>query len=65
MSEDPLGLGGGDVNLYRYAANKPIRFKVLSGLYGYAGPNPNPRSLIGHRQSTRSARRFSTVERLF
>jgi RHS repeat-associated protein len=43
ISEDPLGLGGGDVNLYRYAANNPVLLKDPSGLYGYAGPDPSPR----------------------
>jgi RHS repeat-associated protein len=31
LSEDPLGLAGGDTNLYRYAANNPIHFSDPRG----------------------------------
>lgn len=31
LSEDPLGFDGGDVNLYAYAANNPLRFNDPSG----------------------------------
>ena len=32
ISEDPIGLDGGDINLYRYALNNPIRFNDPFGL---------------------------------
>ena len=32
LSSDPLGLGGGDVNLYRYAFNTPVIASDASGL---------------------------------
>jgi RHS repeat-associated protein len=31
VSEDPIGLGGGDVNLYRYVANNPVQGRDPSG----------------------------------
>jgi RHS repeat-associated protein len=31
ISEDPIGLGGGDVNLYRYAGNDPVDLNDPSG----------------------------------
>ncbi len=31
LSPDPLGLGGGDVNLYAYAGNNPLRFNDPKG----------------------------------
>ncbi len=31
LSEDPLGLNGGDVNLYAYVGNNPLRFNDPSG----------------------------------
>ena len=31
VSEDPIGLGGSDINLYRYVANNPIQFSDPSG----------------------------------
>lgn len=32
ISEDPLGFGGGDINLYAYTANSPTNFTDPSGL---------------------------------
>lgn len=32
ISEDPIGFGGGDVNFYRYVANKPVGFINPGGL---------------------------------
>ncbi len=32
LSEDPLGLGGGDLTLYSYAGNNPVVFVDPSGL---------------------------------
>jgi RHS repeat-associated protein len=32
LSKDPIGLGGGDVNLYRYVGNNPLTFADPSGL---------------------------------
>ena len=32
LSRDPLGFGGGDFNLYRYAAGNPIAFRDPTGL---------------------------------
>lgn len=32
LSEDPIGFGGRDLNLYRYARNKPLNFVDPSGL---------------------------------
>ncbi len=34
ISEDPIGFGGGDVNLYAYVGNDPINFADPSGLCG-------------------------------
>jgi RHS repeat-associated protein len=42
ISEDPLGLGGNDINMYRYVFNDPINLKDPMGLYGVAGPDPTP-----------------------
>jgi RHS repeat-associated protein len=43
VSEDPIGLAGGDINIYRYVANNPSQFNDPSGLYGYTGdPDPQP-----------------------
>lgn len=46
LSEDPLGLGGGDLTLYSYAGNNPVVFVDPSGLCSqgsslpvYNGPN--------------------------
>ena len=35
VSEDPLGFGGGDVNLYAYAGDDPIDFADPLGLYSW------------------------------
>jgi RHS repeat-associated protein len=48
ISEDPIGLAGGDVNLHRYASNNPIQLRDPSGLLFTAetppgiGPDPGP-----------------------
>jgi RHS repeat-associated protein len=36
VSEDPLGFGGGDTNLYRYGANSPTNFTDPSGRFPYS-----------------------------
>lgn len=33
LSEDPIGFGGGDANLYRYVGNDPVKVTDPSGLY--------------------------------
>lgn len=43
ISEDPIGLSGGDTNLYRYAANNPVQLNDPTGLYA-VGPGPTPPS---------------------
>lgn len=35
ISEDPIGFAGGDINLYGYVWNNPVRFSDPFGLYGY------------------------------
>jgi RHS repeat-associated protein len=42
ISEDPLGLFGWDINLYRYVANSPIQLRDPTGLYAYPGPGSDP-----------------------
>jgi RHS repeat-associated protein len=37
LSEDPLGLGGGDLTLYSYAGNNPVVFVDPSGLCASSG----------------------------
>ena len=37
LSEDPLGLGGGDLTLYSYAGNNPLVFVDPSGLCAESG----------------------------
>ncbi|WP_456726759.1 RHS repeat-associated core domain-containing protein [Bradyrhizobium sp. USDA 3397] len=39
ISEDPIGLGGGDINLYRYASSNPIQHSDPLGLQS-EGPTP-------------------------
>jgi RHS repeat-associated protein len=33
ISEDPIGFRGGDINLYGYVGNKPLRFRDPKGLF--------------------------------
>ena len=40
LSEDPLGLGGGDLTLYSYAGNNPVVFVDPSGLCRTSGLSP-------------------------
>jgi len=43
LQEDPIGFGGGDVNLYRYVANNPVNFVDPAGLVRHGDPrNPPP-----------------------
>jgi RHS repeat-associated protein len=45
LQEDPLGLSGGDANVYRYVGNSPTNFTDPTGLYyvpGEGGPGNNP-----------------------
>jgi RHS repeat-associated protein len=44
ISEDPLGISGGDVNLYTYASNSPIR---STDPFGLAPTNKPPRGIPG------------------
>ncbi len=37
VSQDPIGFGGGDANLYAYVWNTPVRFVDAPGLWG-GGP---------------------------
>jgi RHS repeat-associated protein len=39
-TKDPIGLAGGDVNLYRYVGNNPIRYIDPWGLIRYNAPPP-------------------------
>jgi len=41
ISEDPLGFGGGDVNLYTYTGNRPISLSDPSGLAAIDGSCKN------------------------
>jgi len=41
LSEDPLGLGGGDLTLYSYAGNNPVVFVDPSGLCRESGGSHN------------------------
>ena len=56
LSEDPIGFGGGDANLYRYVGNRPAIATDPTGLSGedndepipeHGGPNDVPASLPG------------------
>jgi RHS repeat-associated protein len=41
ISEDPIGFDGGDVNLYAYTGNSPLRWTDPHGLYPWSfGENP-------------------------
>jgi len=42
ISEDPLDLGGGDLNLYAYVRNSPTNFTDSSGMIGPLLPVPMP-----------------------
>jgi len=42
ISEDPLDLGGGDLNLYAYVRNSPTNFTDSSGMIGPLFPFPIP-----------------------
>jgi RHS repeat-associated protein len=35
ISDDPIGLAGGDVNLYAYVGNRPLNLSDPFGLYGF------------------------------
>jgi RHS repeat-associated protein len=37
LTEDPIGFAGGDVNLYGYVWNNPVKFTDPSGNYGFVG----------------------------
>jgi RHS repeat-associated protein len=39
MSQDPIGFGGGDANLYRYVGNSPLGYRDPSGLCRDDGNN--------------------------
>ncbi|WP_197090841.1 RHS repeat-associated core domain-containing protein [Bradyrhizobium sp. LTSP849] len=42
VSEDPIGISSGEVNLYRYAVNNPVQFDDRAGLFSGPGPSPGP-----------------------
>lgn len=42
ISEDPIGLGGGDVNLYGYVWNNPQNYTDPSGRFPYNRMGPSP-----------------------
>lgn len=50
MSEDPLGLAGGDVTLYRYVGNNPIMFVDPTGLYWFRQDWQTP-GFVGRRDT--------------
>ncbi|HUG66186.1 MAG TPA: RHS repeat-associated core domain-containing protein, partial [Pirellulaceae bacterium] len=39
VSNDPIGFGGGDANLYRYVENETTMYVDSTGLQGHRGPN--------------------------
>ena len=47
-SQDPLGFGGGDANLYRYVENSATNFADELGLQDVTLPNPRPNPLQGN-----------------
>ena len=67
ISEDPLEFGGEDINLYRYAADSPVRFIDPFGLdvtvtlwpgaggFGHVGVGVNTNDTQGFYPSTQSA----------
>lgn len=59
ISEDPLGFGGGDVNLYAYVGNDPVNYTDPSGLerlqpYHFGRSYPPPPALLSGRKSSDS-----------
>ncbi len=48
ISEDPLGFGGGDVNLYAYVLNNPVMFNDPLGLYWFRQDWQEP-GVVGRR----------------
>jgi len=42
ISQDPIGLGGGDTNVYRYSANDPVNSSDPSGLQQSTMRKPGP-----------------------
>ncbi len=51
ISEDPLGFGGGDINLYAYTGNSPTNFADPSGL-SVGGVNGRLRSIAQRKLNT-------------
>jgi RHS repeat-associated protein len=52
ISEDPLGFGGGDVNLYAYVGNDPVRFSDPLGLRPLEDDSssiPYPQTIAGRK----------------
>lgn len=49
MQRDPVGLAGGDLNLYRFVGNNPVNYIDPTGLAGYwAGGGYNPYNWPGY-----------------
>jgi hypothetical protein len=55
MSRDPLGLDGGDVNLYRYVQNNPLTYTDPSGKQPWF-PTPTQRQQIACQNACNEAR---------